>query len=111
MDACMSYKRPAGFAVDKQKLTEKSRQPVVHNALKMPSTVIITFFLLSIASVLSLPINRKARRSTADPSSVVTMSSSVYDMLTDNGDESKGLYSVFKAADFLTKNELFTPEV
>ena len=89
---------------------EKSQQLAVNNVLKMPSMIII-FVLLSVASIHSLPIKKNARHFATAPSSVVTMSSSVWNMLTDIEPTSKGLYPVSISADFLTINELFTPEV
>ena len=79
-------------------------------------TQFITFFLVvvGIVSIHSLPMNNKARRalSTTDPSSAITISQSVLDILTDvTKRTSKGFFPLQMNAKSLSNDELFNSEV
>ena len=72
----------------------------------------IILFLLPIISVHCLPVGNRNERSANDPSSVVTMSESIWHTLVDNEETGKGVYAVFdKTQYFVNNDDFFKPEV
>ena len=71
----------------------------------------IILFLLPIISVHCLPVGNRKGWSGNDPTSVVTMSKSIWNMLIENEERAEGLYALYDKAGYLAKDKLFKSEV